>query len=311
VGTSPTTLTLNTARQSNALFVLFSNAVVVAAGGAGDYFVRYDVTFGDSDNSNRMAECWMELNGTEVTATRSVFSHWDEHGLNTNNTGGRSVVLTLAASDIITLRGDVTSGSGGYTTATGGVGLQIFSVGANGAQGATGAQGPAGSGSTVIVQDSGSTVAGGPHSTLNFIGAIAAADAGGGVATISTVFGADFQSAVNVARATTTSGTFVTRTSLTTPQLTGTYLVQWMAVVDASATNRRVEAQLLDVTSSATVGEIQIAEPKDTRNRIRVGAFFTETFSGSAKQWDITYRINGGSGTAGIAQATIMIWRVA
>jgi len=49
----PTTLGLDTSRQSNALFVLASDQVTVQAGGAGDYAVRYEVSFRESDSSNR------------------------------------------------------------------------------------------------------------------------------------------------------------------------------------------------------------------------------------------------------------------
>lgn len=185
VGTSATTLGLDTSRQSNALFVLSSDQVTVQTAGGGDYFIRYDVTFRETDNDNREIECWMEINGTEVTATRSVYSHWDEHGLTTDSTAGRSVIITLSDGDVIRLRGEVTNGNAGYTTDTGGVSLQVFSIGSNGTQGPTGAQGPTGSGSTITVEDEGSIVSGGPHSNLDFVGAgVTATDAGSGVATI-------------------------------------------------------------------------------------------------------------------------------
>ena len=138
VGSSATTLGLDTARQSNALFVLSSDTVTVQSGGAGDYAVRYDVAFRESDSSNREVECWLEINGTEVTGMRSVGSHWSEHGLVTDSVMGRSAILTLATSDVIRLRSQVTNGSSGYTTDTAGVGLQIMSIGSSGPAGPTG-----------------------------------------------------------------------------------------------------------------------------------------------------------------------------
>ena len=179
VETSATTMGLDTSRQSNSFFVLSSDQVTVQTGGAGDYYVRYEVTFGDSDGTNRTCECWLEVDGSEVAASRAVFSHWDEHALNTNNTAGRSVILTVADGAVIRIRGQASAAA--YTTQAGGVSLQIFSIGASGPPGPTG---PTGAGSDIIVQDSGGTVSGGPHSTLNFVGELSASNSGGGVAQI-------------------------------------------------------------------------------------------------------------------------------
>jgi len=182
VGSSATTLGLDTERQSNALFVLASDEVTVQATGAGDYLVTYAVTFGEADSSNRVTETWLELNGSEVPATRGEVIHWDEHGLTGDGTCGRSAILTLAASDTLRVRGEVTTGSSGYDTATGGVGLIIAAIGSNGPAGPAG---PTGSGSNIIVEDEGSIVSGGPHSNLDFVGAgVTVTDAGSGVATI-------------------------------------------------------------------------------------------------------------------------------
>jgi len=103
--------------------------------------------------------------------------------LNTDNCAGRSAILTLAVSDVVRIRGQVTTGTANYTTNAGGVSLQIMSIGSTGPAGPTGATG---SGSNIIVQDDGSTVSGGPHSTLNFINATIA-DAGAGVVDISNI----------------------------------------------------------------------------------------------------------------------------
>ncbi|MCP4123740.1 MAG: hypothetical protein GY751_18480 [Bacteroidetes bacterium] len=182
VGTSATTMGLDTSRQANAAFVLAADAVTVQTGGAGDYCFSYQVTFGDSDGTNRTAECWLEKDSgsgfSEITATRSVFSHWDEHALNTNNTAGRSAILTVANGDVFRIRGQASVA--GYTTQAGGVSLQIFEIGS---QGQPGAQGPAGSGSTITLEQSGSAVSGGPFDTLNFIG-LSATDGGGGTADV-------------------------------------------------------------------------------------------------------------------------------
>ena len=316
VGSSPTTLGLDTPRQSNALFVLATDQVTVQAGGAGDYAVRYEVSFRESDSSNREVECWLEINGTEVTATRSVGSHWDEHGLVTDNTLSRSAILTLATSDVVRLRSEVTNGSSGYTTDSGGVSLQIMSIGSNGPPGPVG---PTGAGSNVIVQDDGVTVSGGPHGTLNFIDC-AVADGGGGVAEITPValFGRDYQTAVSVALSTTTSTTFQTKITLTTPSLTGTYRLGWCALVGQSNTGDKVECRLRNTTDGVTLGADPVGsgangsrnEPKDILDRMTTAGFAEVVFSGAAKTFELQYRQQGGN-TASIRNAHVEIWRVA
>jgi len=189
VETSATTLGLDTIRQSNTgsfgtAFALSSDQVTVQANAGGTYLVRYDVTFGEAAGDNRVCELWIELNGTEVPATRGEVIHWTEHGATQDGTAGRSAILTLAPTDVLRVRGQVTDGLGFYTTATGGVGLTISAIGSNGIIGPAGATGATGAGSNIIVQDSGGTVSGGPHSTLNFVGELSASNSGGGVAQI-------------------------------------------------------------------------------------------------------------------------------
>jgi hypothetical protein len=228
VGSSPTTLGLDTARQSDALFALSSDQVTVQSGGTGDYFVRYEVTFDESDSSNRVCECWLEIDTgsgfSEVTASRSRFSHWDEHGIVTDNTAGRSAILSLSNGDIIRVRGEVTTGSSNYTTSAGGVSLIIMSIGSTGP---AGAQGPAGSGSTITVQDGGSTVSGGPHATLNFVG-MSATDAGGSVATVAPVYGSEYESDLDKTYRFTNGTAYDEMHKCTTGNKpAGTYRIEW------------------------------------------------------------------------------------
>ncbi len=193
VGTVPTTLGLDTTRQNSTgsfgtAFALSSNQVTVQPNAGGIYIVRYDVTFGESDAGNRTCELWLELNGSEVAGTKAEVQHWDEHGNLGDGTGGRTAVLTLAPADVLRIRGEVVDGSSGYTTATGGVGLSISSIGSNGTSGPAGSdgtQGPAGSGTTITVEDEGTNILNTPHSNLNFVGSgVTATDGGLGVATI-------------------------------------------------------------------------------------------------------------------------------
>jgi hypothetical protein len=324
VGTSPTTLGLDTSRQSNSAFVLSSDTVTVQAGGGGDYFIRYDVTFGETDSSNRECECWMEINGTEVPATRSVFSHWDEHGLITDNTAGRSAIVTLADSDVVRLRGDVTNGSSGYTTDTGGVSLQIMSIGANGP---AGPQGPAGSGSTINIEEDGAAVSGGPHDTLNFIG-MEATDAGSGTAGVKNVYGSEYQSVVDRTYRSVTSTSWFTAHTFTTSSLpAGTYRIEWNYVwsYNASNTDFRCRVQLDNsielyeqTDGGAGAYDRHQQEPKDrdgtgdggTDQRYVTSFWADKTLSAGTHQVDIDISGQGGAVTASIHLSSIAVYRV-
>ena len=177
VGTSDTTLSIDTERQSSALFSLSANTITVQAGGAGDYVVGYSVSFSENDSNDRTAEVWLEVDSTEVPGTRGRSSH---PGAEADNTVSRTAILTLSPAEVLRIRSEVVEGSGGYTTLSEGVSLQIFSIGSTGA---TGPQGPAGSGSTITLQDDGVTVSGGPFATMNFIGTTIT-DSGGSVADV-------------------------------------------------------------------------------------------------------------------------------
>ena len=124
------------------------------------------------------------------------------------------------------------------------------------------------------------------------------------------VFGADYQTAVDLPRETTTSAVFQTKVALTTPPLTGTYRVGWHAVVDQANASDAVQAQLANITDGGLVGVLHEHEPKDSRNRIGVGGFAEIVFTGAAKTFEIQYRQQRGN-AAGIADARIEIWRVA
>lgn len=306
VGVTPTALTLDTARQSNAAFALAANTATVQVGGGGDYLIRYDVTFGETDTTIRVAETWLELNGSEVPATRGEAAHWYS-ATGVDGTCGRTAILSLVAGDALRVMAQVTNGPTGYDTATGGVGLVIAAIGEQGPQGATGA------GSSVIVEDSGSAVPGGPHSNLNFIGFTSVSDAGGGTADITapsaSVFGDDYQGAGSRARSTTTSSSFQTKVTLTTPVLTGTYRVVWQAVIDQTNTQDSVEVRLQNTTLGSSVGTFQRMEPKDIDNQIFAGGAGGVVFAAQTMDFEIQWRQQDGS-TAGIQDAVIEIWRV-
>jgi len=241
-----TTLTLDTTRQSNALFVLATNAVTIQAGGAGDYFVRYDVTTDEASTGGQGADYWLEIGGVEVTASRCKGEHYTS---GTDNTSGRSMLLSLSDGDVLRLRGQVTTGTPPLDTLAGGVSLLFMSPGA------TGPAGPTGAGSSVIVQDDGVTVTGGPHSTLNFLGSVAT-DAGGGVAEIASLFGSEYQSTTDRTFRQTTSTSFFEVHKLTTSGLpAGTYRVEWAYVWSYDDTQNNFECRVQVDNSTELYGQ--------------------------------------------------------
>ena len=329
VGTSPTTLGLDTARQTDALFVLSADQVTVQSGGAGDYFVRYEVTFDESDATNRLCECWLEIDTgagfSEISGTRSQFSHWSEHGLVTDNTAGRSAIPSLSDGDILRVRGEVITGTGNYTTSAGGVSLIIMSIGSTGP---TGAQGAAGSGSTITVQDGGSTVSGGPHATLNFVG-MSATDAGGSVATVAPIYGSEYESELDMTfRSTTGTSFFEAQKFTTASKPAGTYRIEFNYIWSYNAINSDFKCQVTvdDTTQlyAQTDGgdgsyDLHQQEPKDRdgtgdggTNQRYVLSYWADVTFGSAgtHEIDIDIATSVGSIAASIHRSTIAIYRV-
>lgn len=92
----------------------------------------------------------------------------------------RTFLYEATANDFVTLQVQE-----GVSTGTITLVAQDVVFGAIKLTGPQGPAGPAGSGTTIIVQDEGATVTGGPHDTINFIGgAVTATDGTGGVADI-------------------------------------------------------------------------------------------------------------------------------
>lgn len=123
------------------------------------------------------------------------------------------------------------------------------------------------------------------------------------------VFGQDYQTAVSVGRSTTTLVAFQTKTTLTTPALTGTYRVGWESVIDNEAVPRDTIVRLRNVTDGVTVGAERRIESDDVSNRRGQGGFDIIVFTGTAKTLEIQFATSAG-GTAGIQDARIEIWRI-
>lgn len=123
-----------------------------------------------------------------------------------------------------------------------------------------------------------------------------------------TSFGKDYQTAVSLARQTTTSNVYQDKVTLTTPALTGTYRVGWMATIDHG--DDQGKSRLYNVTDAAVIQE-EIRKIKTVSDRSSVGGFAEVVFAGVAKTFKIQFADVVGGNTQGIANARIEIWRVA
>lgn len=120
----------------------------------------------------------------------------------------------------------------------------------------------------------------------------------------------NYFSALVLARTTTSSVAYVTKTTLTTPALRGTYRVGWSSVIDQALTSDETFVRLQNTTDAVTVGVERIEEMQDPVNRIPAGGFGEVTFTGAAKTFEIQFHTTTGAGTAGIQDARIELWRV-
>ena len=111
-----------------------------------------------------------------------------------------------------------------------------------------------------------------------------------------------------------TTTNFQTKVGVTTGVLVNaaTYRVQWHAVLDDSATNQNVSAQLYNTTDAAVVGAEQIFRATVASERVSVGGFAQVTGSGATKTFAIQYKTYNSLGTTvGIQDAHIEVIRVA
>ena len=90
----------------------------------------------------------------------------------------------------------------------------------------------------------------------------------------------------------------------------GVYEIKWHAVLDDSATNQNVSAQLYNTTDAAVVGAEQIMRPTISAERREVGGFAPVTGSGATKTFAIQYKTFKTGATVGIQDARIEVIRI-
>jgi len=122
------------------------------------------------------------------------------------------------------------------------------------------------------------------------------------------VFGNDRQREEQLAEASTTSATPVTRVQLTTPALIGTYRVAWGCLRNNA--DKAGFTQLYNATNAAVVGVAHPDRVKDTgENYPATGAVHLITFTGASKVLQLQYWDDGGGETQYIKEAWIELWR--
>ena len=137
-------------------------------------------------------------------------------------------------------------------------------------------------------------------------GAVAALAPGG-------VFGANYQTAISLARTTTNAAAYVTKVSLVTPALTGTYRVSWECVGDAETVNKAINCRLFNATDAAIVGAAVQDRFSTATGRHPYAQFAEVVFAGVAKTFQLQFMAPDAppASVVGCQNARIELWRVA
>ena len=214
-----------------------------------------------------------------------------------------SFPVELTSGDFITLQVQAT------TSDTIQAGVTFWAVRARGSQGP---QGIAGSGSSVTVKDSGTNIPNTPHTALDFVGNLAASDAGSGVAEISVLFGSEYQTARSDSESSTTSATPIQKLRMTTSALVGgNYYIGWYFEwgSDADDKNNQFRVQIDDTTTLTQLCYEDRGKATDTPAVWRpASGWDIRTLSSGAKNIDVDYWT--AANTVYIRNARLVLWRV-
>ena len=106
---------------------------------------------------------------------------------------------------------------------------------------------------------------------------------------------------------TTTTGEDVVKATLTTPALTGTFLLQWSIILDAN--NKECEANLYNLTDATEVDYVLI-KPSNTVLRDPVTRFVEVVLTGTAKTFQLRFGNSpGNNDPIGGGGARMYFWR--
>jgi hypothetical protein len=125
------------------------------------------------------------------------------------------------------------------------------------------------------------------------------------------IFGSDYQMVEDEGTTYTSSTPFITKLTLSTQHLTGTYRIQWSALVHHGIADGTGSFQLLDTTNNAILGGVQVISQTHTNNRLPVGGTVLLTLNGTTTDFAIQFNNLADVSNQYIEQARIEIFRVA
>jgi hypothetical protein len=121
-------------------------------------------------------------------------------------------------------------------------------------------------------------------------------------------FGRNRTTASSTAVSSTTSTTFQTKVTLATGALTGTFRIQWQAIVDNGGALG--ESRLQNTSDAVTLGGTTIFKAGDSGERQAVSGFTTIVLAGVSKNISIQWRDQSGGNTQNIREASIEMFKV-
>lgn len=319
-----------------------TNSTEITISESGWYEFQYSVAF-DSDYRNRVImRVYVERNGSGswVGIDQSYsyeYLRYNTYGRMSNNTA--SFFLNASVGEKFRVRMDgATTGSFPSTlvnsnTIQNQCWVTVKSIdfdgikGSDGADGVDGAQGPQGSGSTINVQDNGSSVSGSPFQILNFKNFDYVSSVVSGTVDITVpVFGSEYHYA-SVDSTTNTNRTYpLNKLTMTTSSLpVGNYRIGWYYEWRRNTTSNDFRARV-QIDNSITVME-HSEEPKDVNswhtvmehseeskdvNSWHVESGFVHKYIPTVANHtiDIDYWGESYGGTSYIRRVRIELWRV-
>lgn len=231
----------------------------------GLYLLAYSLSF-DADVGEETINARVRINDVTIIPGSIRSASEDDEVNDLSN----AITCSLTAGQFITLQ-TMASGAGNFLEASSNMMVTRLS-------GIQGVKGDTGSGSSILVKDEGTTVTGGPHTALNFVGSnVVVTNAGAGQATVTVSGGGGagsvlqavrtnvtnaIQTSVNITEATTvtsTSGVFFASRAIT---MIGNNTIRFQMIIPASGDNDNGVAVAVVSRSTTVVAAASVTTTK-------------------------------------------------